>query len=163
MKATQSYDFPSDVELLVYDCDGVLTDNRVLVDEDGKESVFFNRGDGLAISKIRGLNIRQLVLSSEINPIIEKRCEKLKIDVIYGSDNKADAIRDYCAKAGISVKKVMFIGNDLNDLGAMETVGHCGCPNDAEREIIAISDWVSSRKGGEGVIRELYSLISKKS
>ena len=152
---------PSEIELLIYDCDGVLTDNRVSVDEFGHESVTFHRGDGLAISKIRDeLKIRQIVISTETNPIVVKRCEKLGIPVINGVGDKANTVRNYCTKNVIDLNKVMFIGNDLNDACVMDIVGHTGCPADAEPEIRSKSGWVSKKNGGYGVIRDLYRSLT---
>lgn len=156
----KSDSFPNNIKLLIYDCDGVLTDNKVIVDENGNESVSFNRSDGLAINHIKKLGLSQLVLSGEVNPVVTKRCEKLKIEAITGSDNKEMTMREYCEKRNISIKDVMFIGNDLNDLGPMHIAGYCGCPSDAEDEIKEISQWISTRKGGDGVIRELLRVIT---
>ena len=152
--------FPDNIKLLIYDCDGVLTDNKVIVDEKGNESVSFNRSDGLAIGHIKKLGLSQLVLSGETNPVVTKRCEKLKIEAITGSDNKETAVREYCKKMNIPVEDVLFIGNDINDLDAMRIVGFCGCPSDAEEEIKEVSQWVSTKKGGDGVIRELLRVIT---
>ena len=92
-------DFQDKIKLIVYDCDGVLTDNRVLVDEDGREAAFFNRGDGTGISRIRKeYSICQIIISTETNPIVVKRGEKLGIEVINGVDDKAAALRQYCER-----------------------------------------------------------------
>ena len=155
-------DVISDIELLIYDCDGVLTDNKVIVDENGKESVVFNRGDGFAISKIKkDLGIKQIIISTEKNPIIIKRCEKLNIEAINGIEDKEQMVKSYCDNNGIDLRHVMFIGNDLNDKCAMEIVGFTGCPLDAEYEIKTISNWISEKKGGDGVIRDLYRCLTK--
>ena len=71
----------SNIKLLIYDCDGVLTDNRVLVDETGQESVLFHRGDGYGIRMLKELGIEQMIVSTETNPIVARRAEKLKISV----------------------------------------------------------------------------------
>ncbi len=152
--------FPENIKLLVYDCDGVLTDNKVIVDENGKEYATFNRGDGYGIAHIRELGIEQIVVSTEINPIVVKRCEKLKLPVVNAVENKEDCVRRYCCENDILLEDTMFIGNDLNDLSAMNAVGYRGCPKDAEPEIINVCDWISSKNGGDGVIRELSRQIS---
>ena len=152
-----SNDFFHEIELLVYDCDGVLTDNRVIVDQHGNESAIFNRGDGLAITAIaKDLNIPQLIISTEKNPIILHRAKKLNIEVYNGVSDKKQALINYCLEHSIELKHVMYIGNDVNDLRVMEVVGIKGCPKDAESEILSISNWVSSKNGGFGVIRDLY-------
>ena len=145
----------SKVKLLIYDCDGVLTDNRVLVDETGKESAFFHRGDGYGVRLIRELGIPQIIVSTEVNPIVKYRAEKLKIEVFHSGEDKASAVKRCGDEHGIEPSFAMFIGNDLNDYKAMMAVGFRGCPSDAEPEIQAISHWISSKAGGFGVIREL--------
>lgn len=152
---------PSKIELLIYDCDGVLTDNKVTVDEAGHEYVTFNRGDGFAISRIKNeLKIEQIVVSTEKNPIVMVRCKKLGIKAINSVENKSELVRKYCNEKGINCDNVMFIGNDLNDEEAMNVVGLRGCPADAEPEIKKISEWVSIKNGGCGVIRDLYRCLS---
>ena len=146
----------TDIKLLVYDCDGVLTDNRVLVDEHGSESVFFHRGDGLAVKLIKRLEIQQIILSTEVNPVVCRRAEKLNIPVIHGVDSKKEHLVAYCQEQKILREQVMFIGNDLNDIEAMQWCGRRGCPCDAEVEVREICDWISQRAGGYGVIRDLY-------
>ena len=145
----------SNIRLLIYDCDGVLTDNRVIVSETGEESAVFHRGDGTGIRLLREAGIRQTIISTEVNPIVEYRARKLKIDVLHAVEDKLQAVQEYCEQNGISLQETMFIGNDVNDLEAMKAVGACGCPKDAEPEVLAISGWISGKNGGYGVIREL--------
>ena len=144
------------VEAIVYDCDGVLTDNKVIIDEDGKEYAIFNRGDGYAISKLFSLGIKQVVISAEINPIVLRRCHKLNLEVYNGVLDKLTALKKYCTDLQVDIDHVLYLGNDLNDLECMKCVGMTGCPSDAEAEIKSICDWISIRKGGEGVVRDLY-------
>lgn len=151
----------SKICVLVYDCDGVLTDNKVTVDEKGHEYVSFNRGDGFAISKISQIPLVQLVISTEVNPIVTKRCQKLKIPVYNGVDDKKSVLHNYCVSNHIMPENVMFIGNDLNDLECMKYVGVRGCPLDAEPEIKDICQWISNKNGGDGVIRDLYRDLLK--
>lgn len=148
------------IDCIFYDFDGVMTDNRVLVSEDGKESVFANRGDGHGISLIKRMGIPQVIVSTEVNNVVERRAEKLRIDVIHGVADKGAIIRDYCSEKGYDLEHCVFIGNDLNDLPAFNVVGFKGAPKDAEEEILEIADWISSRNGGYGVIRDFYRLIS---
>ena len=145
----------SHIDLLIYDCDGVLTDNRVIVSETGEESAVFNRGDGTGIRLLREAGIRQVIISTEVNPIVEHRARKLNIDVLHTVKDKRQAVQEYCGQNGISLQETMFIGNDVNDLEAMKAVGACGCPKDAEPEVLAVSGWISEKNGGAGVIREL--------
>lgn len=148
-----------ELKLIIYDFDGVMTDNRVIVNQDGIESVVVHRGDGYGVSQIKKLSIDQVIISTETNPVVERRAEKLKIDIIHGVSDKKSTVMKYCQEKGYVLEEVMFIGNDLNDYDAMMTVGIKGAPADAEEEILAIADWVSQAKGGHGVIRELYRIL----
>jgi YrbI family 3-deoxy-D-manno-octulosonate 8-phosphate phosphatase len=146
------------IKCIAYDFDGVMTDNRCLVDENGKEAVFINRSDGYAIARFKELGIEQVIISTEKNPVVAARARKLGIEVYHGLDEKTETIKDYCLNNNLELEDVLYLGNDLNDLGVFSIVGLTGAPNDAEEEIIAVANWVSKRKGGYGVIRELYSL-----
>lgn len=147
------------IKLIVYDCDGVLTDNRVLVDEKGKESVFFNRSDGLAIKLIKKMGINQVIISTEKNSIVQRRAEKLKIDCIFGVSDKKSVLTKYCETNKIELSHTIFIGNDINDLSVMQIVGIPICPNDAYKQIRNISQIVLETKGGYGCVRELLDLL----
>ena len=149
--------------LIVYDFDGVMTDNRVTVDENGKESVTVHRGDGWGVRMIKDtLNIPQIILSTEANPVVVRRAEKLKIPVIHNSgDSKRQILERYCETNGFPAEKVLYIGNDLNDYEAMQICGFRACPSDAEPEIIGIADHVFTSRGGYGVVRELYRALSE--
>lgn len=163
------------VSAIIYDCDGVLTDNKVLVSEDGKELVFFNRSDGYAISQFKKMGIYQAIISTETNDVVSKRAEKLGIPVIYKLDSKCldkgEVLSAYALEKSFDLQNCIFIGNDLNDLSALSIVGYPCAPADAEKEILDYlterinseqnqSGWISSRAGGCGVVRELYSLIT---
>lgn len=150
-----------EIECIFYDFDGVMTDNRVLVDQNGVESVFVSRGDGYGVARIREMGIPQVIVSTEVNPVVERRAEKLGIEVIHGVEDKGITIADYCWNNGYSLKKVLFMGNDLNDLSAMKKVGFRAAPADAEEEILALADWISEKKGGYGAVRDLYRELSK--
>lgn len=147
------------VQLIIYDFDGVFTDNRVLVFADGKEAVFCNRCDGLAIKKIKQLGIPQLILSTESNPVVEARAKKLGLPVINNIEDKKLALLDYCKKEKCELQKVIYIGNDINDLGAMQSVGYPIATQDAHKTIKRIAKSILKTKGGDGVIRELYDRL----
>ena len=148
------------IRLIVYDCDGVLTDNRVYVSETGAEYAVFHRGDGFAIRMLKELGFKQIILSTEANPIVAYRAQKLQIPVVHNLKDKAKALEMYCLESGIALDTVLYVGNDMNDLEAMQLAGYRACPLDAEPEIKSICDWISSKNGGAGVIRELYRFIA---
>jgi YrbI family 3-deoxy-D-manno-octulosonate 8-phosphate phosphatase len=149
----------SKIKLIVYDFDGVMTDNHVYVSQDGTEMAMCHRGDGLGVGIIRDMGIEQVIISTEVNPIVAKRAEKLKLPVVHKVKNKAQALKDYCAEKGIVLENVMYIGNDTNDLEAMKLAGIKGAPADAEPEILKAARWISAKKGGDGVIRELARVL----
>ena len=149
-------------ELIVYDFDGVMTDNKVFVDQNGNESVRVNRADGLAVSEIKKLGIEQIIISTEKNPVVSARARKLGIPCLQGIETKKDVLINYCRKKNISLKKVAYLGNDINDKDAMNLAGIKLCPEDAHNEIKAISNHVFCLRGGDGVIRELLDLITNK-
>jgi 3-deoxy-D-manno-octulosonate 8-phosphate phosphatase (KDO 8-P phosphatase) len=144
-----------DLQLIVYDFDGVMTDNRVYVTQDGLEFVACNRADGLGIGLIRSLGLDQLIISTETNPVVSARGAKLRLEVIQGVRDKRRALLDLCRSRGIDPARVLYVGNDVNDLEAMQAVGHRVCPCDAHASIRAISDPVLAAAGGAGVVREL--------
>lgn len=148
------------IKLFVYDFDGVMTDNKVYLDQNGNEMVKVNRGDGLAVSEIKKLGYLQLILSTEQNIVVEKRASKLRIPFIQGSKNKSLELRSYCQTNKIDLSDVAFVGNDLNDFEVMKIVGFSICPSDAQSEIKLLADLVISKNGGDGVIRELLSKIN---
>jgi YrbI family 3-deoxy-D-manno-octulosonate 8-phosphate phosphatase len=150
----------SSLILIVYDFDGVMTDNKVYVDQNGNEMVQVNRADGLSIAKIKKLGIKQIIISTEKNPVVSARARKLGIPCLQGIDSKKDALMDYCKKNDIDLKQVAYIGNDINDLEAMNIVGYRFCPKDSYPIIKDISDHILNAQGGEGVIREILDFIN---
>lgn len=148
-------------DLIVYDFDGVMTDNRVLVDQDGREAVFASRADGYGVTRIKDMGIPQIILSTEVNNVVEMRGSKLNIPVIHGVKQKEITLKKYLDDNHIDAGNVLYVGNDLNDIEAMMLVGIKCAPADAEPEILEIADWVSTKNGGYGVIRELYRELSK--
>ncbi len=148
------------IKCIFYDFDGVMTDNCVWIDEDGKESVSVNRSDGYAIARIKDWGIRQVIISTETNPVVKRRAEKLKLEIVSGVADKAEVMKKYCEAHGIELEETVFVGNDLNDISAMRIAGIKAAPADAEKEILEIADWISERKGGFGVIRDLYRTLN---
>lgn len=147
------------VALLVYDFDGVMTDNKVMIDQDGRESVLVNRSDGLAVAEFRKLDVPQFILSTEANPVVLRRAEKLGIPCLNNCADKQAALQDHLQSHKIDSNKVVYCGNDINDLAVMETVGLPVAPADANWRIREIAKYVTRARGGEGVIRELYDLL----
>ena len=150
---------PKDIDLVVYDFDGVMTDNRVIIFQNGTEAVVVNRADGLGVDLIRSLKIPQLILSTETNPVVKARAAKLSLELIASCNSKKDALMNFCEQNSYDLQKVVFVGNDVNDLEVMKIVGFPVAPSDAYPEIKSIAKLVTKAKGGEGIIRELWDYI----
>jgi YrbI family 3-deoxy-D-manno-octulosonate 8-phosphate phosphatase len=147
------------VDLIVFDFDGVLTDNRVLVTEDGREAVFCSRADGLGFEILRRAGLATLILSTEKNPVVAARAAKLRIPVLQSVRDKGATLERYCKKQRIALPRVMYVGNDLNDLPAIRRVGIAVCPADAHPLIIAASSVRLATRGGDGVVREIAEKV----
>jgi N-acylneuraminate cytidylyltransferase len=149
----------SNIDLIVYDFDGVMTDNRVIVLQNGTEAIVANRADGLGVDRLRELGIPQLIISTETNPVVKARSAKLGLEVIGACGDKKIALKNYCEQKGYDLGRVVYVGNDLNDLEAMRMVGFPIAPSDARKEIKGVAKFLTRAKGGEGVIRELVDMI----
>jgi len=147
------------INLIVYDFDGVMTDNKVYVNQDGNEMVQVNRADGLGVAEIKKLGIEQIIISTEKNPVVTARTNKLGIYCLQGIDNKKEALIDYCKKNDFELQYTVYVGNDINDKEVMKIAGITYCPADAHGSIKKISKYILKAKGGDGVARELLDLI----
>lgn len=155
--------FPGRVKMLVMDFDGVMTDDRVWVDQEGHEMVAANRSDGLGLERLRTLTDAQaLVISRESNPVVAARCKKLKLTVLQNIQDKAQALQNLLIEMKISAGEVIYVGNDLNDLPCFPIVGYAVVPGDALEGIKRRADHVLQKAGGSGAVREICELIIEK-
>lgn len=167
LEALLAHRAPSDVpraqfaslSLVCLDFDGVLTPNRVQVDQNGIESVTCHRGDGWGIARLREAGIEVVVVSTEENPVVSARCKKLRIACEQGVRDKRALVAQMIAERGIEPARVAFVGNDVNDLGAMDEVGVPIAVADATEPARAAAVWVTSRIGGDGAVREVADQI----
>ncbi len=152
---------PAKIDLLVLDFDGVVTDNRVWVSEDGREMVAAWRSDSLIMSKLRAAGTQVVILSSETNPVVAARARKMKVEAIHGVglDDKAAVLKNLLAARNIDPAHVAYIGNDLNDLPCFEVVGWAVAVANAQPEVLRAADFVTSKPGGHGAVREVCDLI----
>lgn len=149
----------SGIELVAFDFDGVFTDNRVLVGQDGGESVMCSRADGFGLQTLRRSGVRMIVLSTEVNPVVTKRCEKLGLPVVQGLQDKAAELHATIEMAGVAVEATAFVGNDINDIECLEMVGVAVCVSDAYPAAAAHADLVLGACGGHGAVREFCDLV----
>jgi YrbI family 3-deoxy-D-manno-octulosonate 8-phosphate phosphatase len=150
---------PQQVDLLVMDFDGVITDNRVWVNEEGHEMIAAYRSDSWGLGLLRKTGLKAMVLSTEVNPVVAARCRKMKVPVIQGVEDKAPVLQKYLEENGIRPENVIYIGNDTNDTPCFGLVG-CGVAvADAQPEALRVADLVLTRNGGHGAVRELCDLL----
>ncbi|MDP3911444.1 MAG: HAD hydrolase family protein, partial [Gemmatimonadales bacterium] len=147
------------VRLLVLDFDGVLTDNRVLVSQDGTEAVFCHRGDGWGIRKVRECGVEVIVLSTETNPVVASRCLKLGVECIQGSVDKIAALRELAVRRGVNPGEIAYVGNDDNDAACLRWVGVPIVVADAAAEVRSLARLVTRLPGGRGAVREVTDWI----
>lgn len=150
---------PKNPKLIVYDFDGVMTNNKILIFEDGREGVVVNRGDGWGVEQLQKAGFKQIILSTEKNPVVSARAKKLKIAALQGCDDKKKQLAKYCKKNKIQLSHVVYVGNDVNDLAAMKIAGFVIAPADSHRSVLKIADHVTQAQGGGGVVREISDLI----
>jgi N-acylneuraminate cytidylyltransferase/3-deoxy-D-manno-octulosonate 8-phosphate phosphatase (KDO 8-P phosphatase) len=149
------------IKAVVFDFDGVFTDNRVIVSENGKESVICNRSDGIGLEMLRKLDMPMTIISTEKNLVVSSRAKKLKIPVVHGVKNKIRELEKFSKSINIGCEYIAFVGNDINDTECMEKVGFPIAVADAVEDIKAISSFLLNNKGGDGAVRELCELIYK--
>jgi D-sedoheptulose 7-phosphate isomerase len=149
----------AEIKLIVFDFDGVMTDNRVILSESGEESVAVNRADGWGIRMLREKGYPMVILSTEKNKVVTMRARKLDIPVLQGIEDKATILADYCRQQKIDLQHVLYIGNDVNDYAAMQLVGVRVVPANGHKTVKAIADIVLETSGGGGVVRELADMI----
>lgn len=147
------------VKLIVSDFDGVMTDNRVLVGENGVESVFCSRADGLGIEMLKKKGIEIIVLSKEKNKVVEARCRKLGIRCIQGIDRKKSEFLKIVKESGLRKEEICFVGNEINDLECINESFVSVAPSDAHASVLGCVSYVAKARGGHGVFRELADLI----
>jgi 3-deoxy-D-manno-octulosonate 8-phosphate phosphatase (KDO 8-P phosphatase) len=157
-----------DIRLLIFDFDGVMTTNHVIVLQDGTEAVMCNRSDGLGVGLLQDLVKAQgggggkggggpelMVLSMEENPVVAARCKKLKLACIQGQKDKGAALTTIAADKGVSMAQIAYVGNDLNDVPCLSRVGLPIAVADAWPEALAHAKVITTRSGGYGAVREV--------
>ena len=150
---------PKDIDALVMDFDGVFTDNKVLVFENGQEAVLCDRGDGWELRQLKETGTPMLILSTETNPVVKARADKLNIPCLYGIAQKESALQEWITTNGFTTDNVIYIGNGLNDLGCMEIAGCAVAVADAHLQVKARADIILDHAGGSGALSELCELI----
>lgn len=149
----------SRVRLLVLDFDGVLTNNQVIVNQDGVEAVQCHRGDGWGIARLKEAGVEVIVLSAEVNATVGARCRKLGIEYVQNCDHKLSALKELVQTRSFHRDEVAYVGNDVNDLDCLRWVGVPIAVADAVSEVLAVASLVTSRSGGHGAVREIADSV----
>ena len=152
---------PGTVRLIICDFDGVVTDNHVITDQDGRESVTASRSDSMHIKTLREKGIELIILSSEANPVVLARAGKMGVEAIHnaGMQNKGRVMREVLEQKNVKAENVIYIGNDLNDLPCFEIAGWSVAVADAYPDVLRAADHVLTRTGGHGAVRELCEIV----
>ncbi|MBO9625335.1 MAG: acylneuraminate cytidylyltransferase [Microbacterium sp.] len=150
---------PIPAKAVVTDFDGVHTDDTAIVDADGGERVRVSREDGMGVALLRRAGVPMLILSTEANPVVRARAEKLRVPVLHGIDDKERALRDWAQESGIDLADVAYLGNDVNDLPALRIVGWPVAVANAHPLVLAEARVVLRRTGGNGAVRELVERV----
>ena len=148
-------------KIIFTDFDGCLTDDRVWLNQEGEEFVAANRKDGLAVNRLKNLGIQVVIASTETNKVVLARGNKMGVDVLQGLADKAEAIEQYLKQKGLSWNDIWYIGNDVNDLGAIERANLSICPADAVKKVRKTVDVVLKTKGGYGILSETATLLEQ--
>jgi len=158
--ANERRSFPKKVNMLLMDFDGVVTDNRVWVDENGCEMVAANRSDSLGINHLREkTGIEVMVVSREVNLVVAARCKKMNIPYLQAVTDKGSALMELFKERKIDPSTVIYMGNDTNDLPCFPLVGYAVAPADAHPEVLRRADHVTELTGGHGAVRELCDFL----
>ncbi len=152
-----------DIKFLVLDVDGTLTDGKIYVDDKDNSFKAFNVKDGFALVNWLKLGGEVAILTGKKSNIVEKRAKELGIKyIIQGSKNKKQDLKNLLKELNITFENVAYMGDDLNDLGVMKSVGFSACPKDSVQEVLEITNFISSKNGGDGAVREFLEHIMKK-
>jgi YrbI family 3-deoxy-D-manno-octulosonate 8-phosphate phosphatase len=148
-------------KIIFTDFDGCLTDDRVWLNQEGEEFVAANRKDGLAINRLKKLGIQVVITSTETNKVVSARAQKLNIEALQGLADKAAAIDTYLTKNNLTWSDSWYIGNDVNDLGAIRKAKFSLCPSDAVKAVKKEVNFKLLTKGGYGILSEIATELEK--
>ena len=154
------------VKLLVLDVDGILSNGQIIYDANGVETKAFSVQDGVGIKSLARYGILTAIITGRSSPMVNKRAAEIGIDyVVQGRDDKLMALNELLSTLdealNIGIKDCAYMGDDLPDIKAMQTVGFAATVPNAHSEVINRSDMVTTRTGGTGAVREVCDLILK--
>jgi 3-deoxy-D-manno-octulosonate 8-phosphate phosphatase (KDO 8-P phosphatase) len=148
------------LKFIAFDFDGVFTDNHVIVLENGQEAVRCSRSDGIGLSRLRNLGLEMIIISTEVNPVVQARAAKLKLPCINGCDDKISALNDLLSDRGFKLSQTAFMGNDVNDRDCLSQVGLPVVVADAHPDVLGFGLYRTRLPGGFGAVREFCDLVA---
>jgi YrbI family 3-deoxy-D-manno-octulosonate 8-phosphate phosphatase len=154
-------DIISKIRLVAFDFDGVFTDNKVYVFEDGSEAVRCSRGDGMGLQKLRRLGLETIIISTETNPVVSARARKLKMRCVQQCEDKRAELDKIIQEMGVSLTEVAYVGNDINDAACLKCVGLPIVVQDAHPDVLPLAKYRTQRPGGCGAVREICDLFAQ--
>lgn len=150
------------IELLLLDVDGVMTDGRIIWDAQGIETKFFNVKDGHGIKLVQRAGIQVGIITGRISPVVDLRAKELGIEILHqGALNKLDSYEEIKRRTGLADHQIAFMGDDVIDVPVLRRVGFSAAPADALTDVLAVVDYVAQARGGWGAVRELCDLLLK--
>lgn len=150
------------IELLLLDVDGVMTDGRIIWDAQGIETKFFNVKDGHGIKLIQRAGIQVGIITGRISPVVDLRAKELGIEILHqGALNKLDSYEEIKRRTGLTDHQIAYMGDDVIDVPVIRRVGFSAAPADALDEVLNVVDYVARARGGWGAVRELCDLLLK--
>ncbi len=162
IQSDDAYERAKKVKMVVFDVDGVMTDGRIVLDEEGTESKFFNVRDGHGIKMLVRAGIQSAIITGRSSKVVEYRGKELGIQYIrQGALNKAEVMGLLLKETGVWPEEAAFMGDDLVDIPAMMLAGLAAAPSDAVSEIIECAHVITDLEGGRGAVRELCEFILK--
>ncbi|MGH9874770.1 MAG: KdsC family phosphatase [Pyrinomonadaceae bacterium] len=150
------------IKLLLMDCDGVLTDGRLWLTEDGDEQKSFNTHDGLGLSLLHRAGLKSGIITGRSSKTVTRRAQELGIEFVHqGNSDKHAAFEQLLQQAEVTASEVAFVGDDLPDIPIMRRAELAVAVADAVEETRAAAHFVTRAKGGRGAVREVIELILK--
>ena len=151
---------PGPIKLLILDVDGTLTDGGLYFNAEGQAMKRFDVQDGLGLVRLQEAGVEVALVSADTSPIVRVRAEKLGIRAVFaGCDDKVDVVRRLLEERGLSPDEALYMGDDVTDLAAMSEVGNSAAPASAVAEVREAVDYVATKSGGHGAVREVCDLI----
>ena len=159
MRKSQVLKLARNIQFVIFDFDGVFTDNKVIINENGEESVTCNRSDGLGLFKLKQPGVDLLILSAEPNTVVKHRANKLKISCVNSCKDKLKILLREVKRKKLTLKQVAYVGNDINDLACLKVVGFPILVRDAHKDVLSYGKYRTKLAGGNGAVREVCDLI----